>query len=342
MINLGFFTERLPIWLLPIAALLAVQQPLLALLLFFLAYAWHGLGAGIIAPAWSDMLARCFPIDRRGWFFGLTAFIGTGIGTAGAVLSAWLLEAFPFPLNFSYTFLIAAVAITVSWGFLALTREPVQGVPESVRQQADQSWGKLGTIIGKDINFRTFLIARLLANLGRMGTGFITVAAIEQWNVSNSMVALFTASMLIGQTAGNLLAGLVADRRGHKVTLELGQWAMAIAFALAWLAPAPEWYYPVFFFMGAGTGIGIVSGVLIVLEFSRPEHRPSYIGLGNTTSGIGSAIAPIIGGFLAVISYRWLFLVSALVSLLALAVMWFNMREPRTHPQFVVGDDPTL
>ncbi|MFN3335585.1 MAG: hypothetical protein ACK47M_24065, partial [Caldilinea sp.] len=42
VINIGFFTERLPIWLLPVAALMAPSQPTLALLLFFFAYAWHG------------------------------------------------------------------------------------------------------------------------------------------------------------------------------------------------------------------------------------------------------------------------------------------------------------
>ncbi|HRA66217.1 MAG TPA: hypothetical protein PL187_09370 [Caldilinea sp.] len=66
VINIGFFTERLPLWLLPVAALLAPSQPTLALLLFFFAYAWHGFGAGVIAPAWSDMIARIFPVERRG------------------------------------------------------------------------------------------------------------------------------------------------------------------------------------------------------------------------------------------------------------------------------------
>ena len=70
VINLGFFLERLPMWVLVLAALVAGTSPLLALLLFFTGYAWHGLGAGIIATAWQDLIARCFPVDRRGRFFG--------------------------------------------------------------------------------------------------------------------------------------------------------------------------------------------------------------------------------------------------------------------------------
>jgi len=337
VINVGFFTERLPLWLLPVAALLAPSQPMLALLLFFFGYAWHGFGAGVIAPAWSDMIARIFPIDRRGWFFGFSAFVGTGLGAIGAIASGWMLATFPYPQNFAYTFLVAAVAITVSWVALALAREPVQPLPEHVRQQSRQSWQKIKMILRRDHNFSVFLGSRLLSNLGRMGAGFLTVAAIQQWQVSDASVGLYTAALLIGQTLGNLLAGVIADRRGHKFTLELAQWASILTFGMAWLAPHPDWYYAIFFLMGIVNGIAIVSGVLIVMEFSLPEHRPTYIGLGNTVTGIGGAIAPIIGGLLAIYSYDWLFLVSTVLSAATLLLLIFSMKEPRTHKQAQIG-----
>lgn len=333
VINIGLFTERLPLWLLPVAALMAPAQPIVALLLFFLAYAWHGFGAGIIAPAWSDMIARIFPIDRRGWFFGFSSFIGTGLGALGAIASGWMLEAFPYPQNFAYIFLVAAIAITLSWVSLALAREPVQPVPEHVRQQSKQSWTKIRAILRRDYNFSVFLGSRLLSNLGRMGAGFLTVAAIQQWQVSDASVGLYTAALLIGQTLGNLLAGVIADRRGHKFTLELAQWASILTFGMAWLAPHPDWYYAIFFLMGIVNGIAIVSGVLIVMEFSKPEDRPTYIGLGNTVTGIGGAIAPVVAGLLAVFSYNLLFLVSSLLSIVTLLLLVFAMKEPRLHKQ---------
>jgi MFS family permease len=128
-VNLGFFTERLPVFVWPLAALLAFWSPALALLLFFISYAWHTLGAGLVSPAWQDLFARCFPANRRGRLLGIRTFIGTGVGAMEAILSSWLLEAAPFPLNFVYLFFIAAVAISLSWSFLAQTREPVQPAP---------------------------------------------------------------------------------------------------------------------------------------------------------------------------------------------------------------------
>ncbi len=334
VINLGFFTERLPIWLLPLAALLAVQQPVLSLILFFVGYAWHGFGAGVIAPAWSDLLARCFPIRRRGWFFGFTAFVGTGIGAIGALASGWLLATFPYPVNFAYTFLVAAIAITVSWVFLAFVREPVQPVPEEVRHPNNSSRRKVMAILRGDLNFRRFLGARFLISVSRMGTGFLTVAVIERWTVPDATVGIYTAVLLVGQTAGSLIAGLIADRHGHKLSMELSVWASTFAFGLAWGAVAPSWYYPIFFLTGVATGMTIVSGVLIVLEFSKAEHRPTYIGIGNTVMGIGSALAPLLGAVLASVSYSWLFGLSFVIGVFAIGVTHFWVKEPRLQTEY--------
>jgi MFS family permease len=342
VINLGFFTERLPVWLLPIAALLSVYSPPLALVIFFIAYAWHGLGAGLIAPAWSDMIARCFPVDKRGWYFGFTAFIGTGVGIFGAAFSSWLLANYEYPYNFAISFTLAAASITLSWAFLAMTREPVQRVPDTVKAQQRAPMAKTGAILKGDANYRQFLVARVLSNLGRMGAGFLTVAAITQWSVSDATVGIYTAALFLGQTIGNLLAGVVADRWGHKVVLELGQVMAIFGFGLAWLAPSPDWYYLIFFASGVAMGITVVSSVLIVMEFSKAEHRPTYVGIGNTVSGIASAVAPLIGGLLAVFHYDWVFLASAILSVAGLIVLRLRVTEPRRQTEFFEVNTPEL
>lgn len=336
VINLGLFTERLPMILLPLAALVSLRSPLLALVIFFLSYAWHGLGAGLIAPAWSNMLARCFPVERRGRFFGVTSFVGTGLGTLGAFASSWLLDAFAFPTNFLYIFTIAAASVFLSWGFLALTREPAgqdRAIPRPVRQQG-QSRRKMLAIVRGDHNFRRFLITRVLSSFAAMGEGFLTVAAVRQWQVSDGTVAYFTAAMLLGQTGGNLLAGFVADRWGHKLSLEIGFLSLTTSFALAWLAPGPLWFFAVFVLLGMAAGARVVSGILIPLEFAHSENRPSYVGISNTTMGIGSALAPLVGGLLALYSYDLLFAGGALLGIAAFVAMRWWVAEPRTSQLF--------
>lgn len=328
VINLGFFLERLPLWLLVASAPLASYSAALALLVFFLAYAWHGLGAGMIAPAWQDLVARCFPVDRRGRFFGTAMFVGAATGAAGAMLSTWLLNTFPFPASFTITFAIAATGITVSWVFLALTREPVQPV-HGQRQSNREFLARIPRIVRRDQNFRRFLVARSLMAVGNMGTGFVTVSALQRWQVPDSMVGLYTAAYLVGQTVGTLAFGLLADRFGHKLSLEVGALASALAFALAWLAPSPEWIYLVFLLLGINLGAVLVSGILVALEFSEPERRPTYVGMANTTVGLVSIVAPLLGAALAGADYGWLFAVSAIINFAALIAMRWWVREPR-------------
>lgn len=330
VVNLGFFLERVPVWITVLAALLAFWSPLAALLLFIMAYAWHGLGAGIVATAWQDMIARCFPVTKRGRFFGLTMFLGAGTGMLAASLSAWFLETFTFPLNFVYTFSLAALFITISWVFLALTREPVQ--PTKVPRQSNrQYWRTLPDIVRNDDNYRRFLIGRLLLALGGMGTGFITVTAVKQWQVSNSTVGLYTLAMLLGQTVGNLFFGLLADRYGHKLSLELSAVAGMGAFLVAWLAPAASWYYAVFILLGISIGGIIVSGILLVMEFCVPEKRPTYVGMTNTGVGIVSVLAPLLGALLASQSEAWLFALCAVFCLLSFVILHWRVQEPRHY-----------
>jgi MFS family permease len=331
IVNLGFFLERLPVWIIVAAALLANTSLELACLVFFIGFTWHGVGAGVCGPAWQDLIARCFPVDRRGRFFGTTMFIGAAVGAAGAALSTWLLKNVPFPTNFFYLFTIAASGLTVSWFFLALTREPVQ--PASIPRQSNRQFlAKLPGIVRRDQNFRRFLFARSLMALGNMGVGFVTVSAIFRWDIPDSTVGLYTAASLLGQTVGNLAFGFLADRFGHKLSLEVGALASALAFTLSWLAPSSEWIFVVFFLLGISTGASIVSGILVVLEFSEPQRRPTYVGIANTTVGMVSIAAPLLGAWFASVNYGWLFAAGAALNLVAMLAMHWWVKEPRWTP----------
>jgi MFS family permease len=327
-VNLGLFVERLPVWLLVAAAAMAAYAPGAALALFFVGYLLRSLGAGSVGPAWQELVARWCPVERRGRFMGTANFLGAGAGAAGAALTTWLLNAREFPSSFVIIFAIAAIAMSLSWFFLALTREPVQ--PSSERRPTSREFrAGLPEILRRDLNFRRFLISRCLIALGGIGLGFLTVAAVHRWQVPDATVGLYTAAYWLGQTAATLSLGFLADRRGHKLSLEIGTLAAVGAYSLAWLAPAPEWYLVVFFLIGINTGSLLGSGILIALEFSPPRRRPTYVGLTNTIVGMVNIVAPLLGTWLASASYGSAFAASAAAGLVGLLLMHWWVREPR-------------
>ncbi|MEX1020874.1 MAG: MFS transporter, partial [Litorilinea sp.] len=231
LVNLGFFLERVPVLLWPLGALVSVWSPPWGLAVFIVGWSWHGFGAGLVAPAWQDLLARIIPIERRGKMYGITTFLGTGFAAGGAVLSGYILEKYEYPYDFVIIFSIAAVALFTSWLFLALTREPL-GAPVAVATVGETLWSRMMDILRIDVNFRRFLIVRALYTLGTMGLGFVTVSAVEQLSIADAVVGYYTVTLLVGQTVGGLISGIIADRRGHKVALALGALTMALAFGV--------------------------------------------------------------------------------------------------------------
>lgn len=332
VVNAGLFLERVPILLLPFVALLAGRAPAAAAVALLLVYAWHAFGAGMIAVSWQDLVARCFTVERRGRYAGTAAFLGTLAGLAGSVLATWLLNRYSFPVNFALVFSLGALGISASWVFIALTREPVARAT-APRRSNRQYLESLPRLVREDHNYRHFLAARMLMALAGMAGGFIMVSAVQRFNVPDSTAGLFTLAMLAGQTVANLAFGFLADRSGHKLPLEIGVLASGLAYGLAWFAPAAGWYFPVFALYGVTAASTHVSGMMIIMEFSEPARRPTYLGVANTGVGLVAAIAPLIGAFLAGLGYSLLFATATMIALLSLALFKLRVREPRWAPK---------
>jgi MFS family permease len=328
-VNLGLFTERLPVMLMAPVALLSTRFPVLALVAFMLLVTWYTVGAGVVAVAWQDMIAKIIPSRRRGKFFGITNFLGTATGVVGASAAAWLLDRYGFPGGYVWCFALAAVLIALSWVFLSMAREPAQEPVEKHVSQREY-WQRLPSVVRADRNFGRFLLSSAIIAFGGMGGGFLAVYAIQRWHLPDGQVGIFTASMLVGQAISNLIFGTLADRWGHKLVLELGTLLGALAVGIAAVAPNPAWFYVVFVLAGANTAAFLLSGLMIALEFSEPSLRPTYIGLNNTVRGIAASVAPLLGGWLATqLGYSFLFALACALAVAGLATLHWAVREPR-------------
>ena len=336
-VTIGFFLERLPIFLLaPAAYFWAVGQPALALAAFFILYAWHTFGAGLIVVGWQDLIAKIIPVDKRGRFFGITNFLGNGAGILGALAVPFVLDKFTFPLGYVISFGIAAVLIFISWIFLSLAREPAVYSSKPPVSQRDYLYS-LPEVLRRDRNFRMYLLSQIIFSISGMATGFLTVYAVRTWKMPDAQASGFTIALQVGLTLSNLFFGFLADRKGHKLSLEISLIVSVLSLLLAILAPNPWWFFSIFFLRGAVYAGTFISCISIVYEFTDADNRPTYIGLANTIPGATAAIAPLIGGWLAgAISYRAMFIVATVVGVFSWLVLRFMVRDPRhMNPQSV-------
>ena len=359
---IGFFLERLPYLLIGLVVLIfAVERPTVALVAVLVGIGLASSGAGLGTPPWLDMIAKVIPVRRRGIWLGLGHGLGQLMGVVGAFFVGRILISRAFPGNYALLFTIAFVFVVVSWVGLALTREPRSEVTRKAIPLF-RYLGRVSTVLKRDINYRRYLISKSLINLGGMSTGFFAVYGTEMFSLDGRGVGLLTAVLVGTQAVFNPLLGLLADRVGHKTVLAAAAFFVALAplsalviggmgaaanpggaFALPnVLGSVPTGLLLTFIFLGTFLAADHTSSLPIILEFSAPEDRPTYIGLTNTVLAPILIGAPILGGWLAgAFGYAALFRAAMVVGAAALLLMLFWVMEPRrTTPQRLEEEQP--
>ncbi|MEZ4863538.1 MAG: MFS transporter [Caldilineaceae bacterium] len=324
----GYLLIGLSVWF------FAASAPNLTLVLFLIFLAYGAFCMGAATPAWFDMIAKVIPTQRRGLWSGIGHGTGALLAVAGAYFVGYILDGFAYPNNFALLFLVAFVIMMVSFGGLALTREPPSTTVKE-RVTIGIYFRALPHLLHRDHNYARFLISRTVAVLGTMASGFYMVYGIDRFGVEGATIGWLTAVLVASQALMGVIWGLVADRWGHKVVLAGGAVALMAAALAAWSASAPGWLTLVFLLLGVGIAAELTSALNIILEFSAPADRPTYIGLTNTLLAPTLALAPLVGGWIATGSdgYGTLFLVAATCAGLGALLLLLWVREPRYTSQ---------
>ena len=321
--------ERLPWLFMAITVIIAPDKWKLPA--FFMFYSIYCLSGGITTPAWLDMIGKVILEKRRGRFFGISNFLGNGAGVGGALIAGYLLEKMLFPSNFAACFILAFVSVTISYICVALTREPAYPVVKessTLRNYMSQ----LVAIARDNRNYLFFLIATIIISFSSMSTGFFTVHAINMLDLSGDEIGRFTAISLFFQTVINPLWGYWGDKHGHKRLMETAALGASLSAFIAAYANSTFLFYVVFAITGAWISADMISRMSIILEFSRPEERATYIGLTNTIRAPFTAIAPMLGGILGDrLRLPFVFLLTAGIVFTGLLILMIFVKEPRNQ-----------
>lgn len=323
--------ERLPFLGLAAAAFfLAGPAPTAALAVLLVMLLVITTAGGALMPAWMDIVGRAVPVAARGRFFAFAIVLGNTGGVLGSVATTWILATVAAPAGYGFCFLGAALFMGLSYGALALTREP----PAAATAPAVPLRTYLRRVAGvlrRDRNLTWFLVARACATVGMMASGFFTVYALRVFRVADWQVGVFTALVLLGEIAGTIVLGWLGDRAGHRIVVVIGVAAMLLGNLLALTAPSLGVFRAVFALQGLQLAALHVSGLNILLEFAPAVgERPTYVGLGNTLPAPVAFAAPLAGGLMAdALGFRAVFLAAALGGLAGLAVLVGRVRDPR-------------
>lgn len=321
--------ERVPFLGLSLLALMVPHASKTAILgLTFVMLVWQGLGAGLAANPWTNLVSKVIPQELHGTFFGAQSAAFNGLAGIAALAASFILGRVAEPRSFSLCFALTFMAMTVSFVFLASTREGDSSMPRP--EPTRSHWGRSLEILKADSNFRSFLAVRVVSQLAAMAFAFYVIYAVQQYGMSDGAAAVLVVVLLLGQVILGPVMGRLGDRWSHRGVMSIGGLGAALSALIAWRAPSAAWFYAVFLLEAVAiVAIWTVPLAMSVSFAAHEAERPLYVGLANTIPAPAAILAPILGGWLAdVAGFGTAFLVSAVAGVAMTALLWFMVKEP--------------
>ena len=264
------------------------------------------LGGSAGAVAWLSWMADLVPEKIRGRYFAkrnrILALVGVVVTlAAGKYLDLWHTSDSDLEVyGFLTLFLFAVICGDISLRFLRKIPDlESQGLP----QQGLDFW-RLIRIPFSDRNFVRFTLFSTAWSFSvYLSAPFFAVYMLKDLKMSYALLALVSIVNEIASILALPLWGKLSDRFGSKPVLSLTTLAASL-LPIFWLATVSRNFVLIIIVLQLYGGI-FWSGLTLnsnnlLLKLSPRENRSVYLASFAAVTGLATAIAPLLGGFLAV------------------------------------------
>jgi len=281
---------------------------------------------------WTDWIAHLFPVQWRGRAMGWSWGASSLAGIVGRVLAGELLRHdhshMAYALLYGAAGSIAAASIfTFCW-----VTDPASSRLEERRRLRVMGVVHYACTSRRDRNFRVFIMGRVLAMAGFSIVPLIAsyYLAPEGGSVEKSTLVSVGAMLGAGVAVGNMVAGSVGDRDGHRAGKVPGVVLQRLALAGLLGTRGVLSCGIVYALAGASLGMTSIAHSNMLFETCPHGRRIVHITVGNIVLGLCTTPLPLIAGRIAhVYGVRMVMLISAGCSVAALGWLAWYLREPR-------------
>ncbi len=286
----------------------------------------------LIGPSFDAFIAEHSAPENRGRLFGITQTLFGVVGVIGPLAGGFLVEA----LNFKGMIAIAAVLYilaTIIRVGMAREASKTPGAPADPLTLASLKTN-LGAMLGLILAgglFTWIMITDGVRDIFfNMSFSFLSVymqdiaaLTISQIGIMNSIFGIATMVVMIP-------AGVLADKIGERVNIAVSFLFLSFSIGMMALVPpaSPAWVYALCWVI-AGLGVGLATPAYqsLISKAVPRRLRGVAFGLFSTSLGLVSLPAPVIGGYLwEKVSPQFPFLLTAIISLLAIIPVWFKFK----------------
>lgn len=318
--------QRLPWLVIAVAAwvLPAGDERLLPVVLGGVAA--FALVTGAAKPAWTVLIAKVIPAERRGRFRSAILLCASLLGlSAGLIVGAVLEGGLSFPRNYALLFALSGAITLVSYGFALRNREPAGEVAVAPPMSGDAA-REAGSLLWRDVRLRRFVVVQILSLSSTMGAAFVAVESLVRFPQTRGLTGALVLATASGSITAALVLGRLADRRGHRPNLLLGNLLQLVAMGLILTAVHPAMAVAAAFALAAALGAYVISAENVLFRIAPAASLPLYVGLANTVCAPFIAGYMLLGAWLAGLAggggAGWVFVATGLCQLVSALVLW--------------------
>src|SRR6266511_1938879 len=189
---------------------------------------------------------------------------------------------------------------------------------------------------------RAFWIYNIIIFIDRLGGfmlyPFFALYLTHKFEIGMSMVGIVFAVFSVSGFVGSALGGALTDRMGRKGVIIFSLVLSSLSALGMGFAPSLAVFIAVSIVVGTLSNIGHPAHEAVVADLLPPEKRAEGYGIIRVVFNSAVIIAPPIAGLLIANSYLTLFIVDAVISLIAAGIVLFAL--PETKPQAQAHSKP--
>jgi len=184
---------------------------------------------------------------------------------------------------------------------------------------------------------RAFWVYNVIVFIDRLGGfmlyPFFALYLTQKYDIGMSTVGILFAIFSISGMIGSALGGAITDRMGRKGVIIASLILSSLSALGMGFAPSIGVFIAVVAIVGTLSSIGHPAHEAVVADLLPPEKRAEGYGIIRVVFNIAVIIAPPIAGLLIANSYLTLFIVDAVISLIAATIVLVALPEtkPKAH-----------
>ncbi len=306
------------------------QIAVLSLMFLMISSAFLGSLAG---PMWFHLLFLTTPVKLRGRLMGIRQFVGSLLGILGGFAVKIIIDSVAYPYSFGFIFILSFLFLFISWFFVKRLIEPEREIAPLSDKQGE-IFPRMKSILKRDKRFLNYIIADFLTLMSFTSTSFFAIYGIGKFNLSPGVAGLFTMIMMATMAVSNILFGITADRKGHKLNLQFLLVSGALSCITAIFAQNSFMYGMVFVFAAVLLAIQGISRIAFVAEICEERDRIAYIGLLNFITAPALLFGLLSGYLIKFLGYELIFAADAALSVIAFLILTLKVSNPRIIKNF--------